>query len=111
MRIGECLDLTKFSHQAFINGHPARCVEDQDIKTLEFCRLQRPPGNVCRGFTIGLGQHANLGLLTKNAELLTRCGARHVQRGKHDLLPLTGAKTQRQLAGSGCLARALKAGH
>ena len=111
MRVGQRLDLAKLGHQTFIDRHPAGSVENQHVEALKLCRLKRPFGNLCGGFAVRLGQHANLGLLAKDAKLLARRRARHVKRGQHDLLSLARAQTQRQLAGGGGLARALKTGH
>ena len=111
MRVGQCLDLAKLGHQTFVNRYPARGIQDQDIKTLKLRRLQGPLCNLRRCFPIRLGKNANLCLVAKDAQLLTRRRTGDVERGQHHLLPLARAKTQRQLAGGGGLARSLKTSH
>ena len=111
MRVGQRLDLAKFGHQPFIDGHTAGRIKDQHVKALQLGCLQRAFGNLRRAFTISLGKHPDLGLLTKDAKLFPRGRSGHVKRGKHHLLALARAKPQRQLAGGCRLARALKTGH
>ena len=111
MRIGQRLDLAQFGHQSFIDGDPASGIENHHIKALQAGRLKRTLGNLCRRFAVGLGQHPDLGLFTKNTQLFTRCRACHIKRGEHHLLALFRAQAQCQLASGCCLARTLQARH
>ena len=77
-----------FVHQLLINVQTACGIEDEDVKTLQFCRLHRPLGDIDRHLPLNDWQSRNLCLRTKRGQLLLRSGTIDVKRGHEDFFAL-----------------------
>ena len=104
-------DLSHLIHQTLVEGDASGGIQDQDVKALQFRRLQGALGDLDRAFARHDRQGRDLNLLGERSQLLHGRRTTRVQRGHHDLLLVELCQAQCQLGRAGSLARALQAGH
>ena len=107
----DAADFGDLVHQFLVDVQAAGGVQDQDVKALASCRLERALGNLHRLLALDDRQGRDARLLAQHAKLLLRRRAAGVERGEHDLLALAPLQMDADLGRRGRLARTLQADH